>query len=161
MIVHVDMDAFFASVEQMDNPALRGRPVMVGGGDRGVVATASYEARRFGVHSAMPAGQARRLCPQGVFVRPRFDRYKELSGKVMEVLRAHSPLVEQASIDEAYLDAEGMERVHPQGYGVGPGADQGRIVQQPWILPFHRIFREGQPERRSEVQIRRDQNQYR
>ena len=112
MIVHVDMDAFFASVEQMDNPALRGRPVMVGGGDRGVVATASYEARRFGVHSAMPAGQARRLCPQGVFVRPRFDRYKELSGKVMEVLRAHSPLVEQASIDEAYLDAEGLERVY-------------------------------------------------
>ena len=117
MIVHVDMDAFFASVEQMDNPALRGRPVMVGGGERGVVATASYEARRFGVHSAMPAGQARRLCPQGVFVRPRFDRYKELSGKVMEVLRAHSPLVEQASIDEAYLDAEGLERV----YGSLPG----------------------------------------
>ena len=112
MIVHVDMDAFFASVEQMDNPALRGRPVMVGGGERGVVATASYEARRFGVHSAMPAVQARRLCPEGIFVRPRFERYKELSGRIMEVLQAHSPLVEQASIDEAYLDAEGLERLY-------------------------------------------------
>ncbi len=112
MIVHVDMDAFFASVEQLDNPSLRGRPVMVGGGERGVVATASYEARRFGVHSAMPSSQARRLCPDGVFVRPRFDRYRELSAKVMEVLRAHSPVVEQASIDEAYLDACGLERLY-------------------------------------------------
>lgn len=111
-IMHVDMDAFFASVEQLDNPELRGRPVMVGGGHRGVVAAASYEARRFGVHSAMPTAQAMRLCPDGVMVRGRMARYKELSRKVMQVIHGFSPLVEQASVDEAYLDLTGTERIH-------------------------------------------------
>lgn len=104
MILHLDMDAFFAAVEQLDNPELRGRPVIVGGGERGVVATASYEARVYGIHSAMPSATARKLCPHAVFLRGRYARYKELSHKVMETLRRFSPIVQAASIDEAYLD---------------------------------------------------------
>lgn len=110
-IVHLDMDAFFASVEQLDDPGLRGKAVIIGGGDRGVVSTASYEARTYGIHSAMPMFQARRLCPDGVFLRGRMHRYKEKSLEVMAVLQSFSPLVEQASVDEAYLDATGLERI--------------------------------------------------
>lgn len=111
MIVHVDMDAFFASVEQMDDPTLRGVPLVVGGGTRGVVSTASYEARKYGIHSAMPAVTARRLCPRAVFVRPRFRRYAEISGRVMRALGDFGGVVEEASIDEAYLDVDGMGRI--------------------------------------------------
>lgn len=111
MIIHLDMDAFFAAVEQMDHPELRGKPVIIGGGLRGVVSTASYEARVFGVHSAMPVVTARRLCPQGVFIHGRRHRYAELSRLVMAALGEFSPLVEPASIDEAYLDAAGLERL--------------------------------------------------
>lgn len=111
IILHLDMDAFFASVEQMDHPEWRGKPLIVGGGTRGVVSTASYEARRFGVHSAMPMATARRLCPQAVFVRGSRHRYAELSARIMEALHDFSPLVEPASIDEAYLDATGLERL--------------------------------------------------
>jgi DNA polymerase-4 len=105
-IIHADLDAFYASVEQLDNPDLRGKPVMVGGSPegRGVVAAASYEARVFGVHSAMPMRSAVRRCPQGIIVRPRFSRYKELSGMVMELFREVTSLVEPLSLDEAYLD---------------------------------------------------------
>ncbi len=113
MILHMDMDAFFASVEQLDNPMLRGKPVIVGGqSKRGVVSTASYEARKFGVHSAMPMFQARQKCPEGIIVSPRGARYKELSKKVMAVLSDFSPLVEPVSIDEAYVDISGCERIH-------------------------------------------------
>lgn len=110
-ILHLDMDAFFASVEVLDNPDLKGRPVIVGGAERGVVSTASYEARTFGVRSAMPMFQARRLCPHGVFIRGRMSRYREKSREIMALLGRFSPLVEQASVDEAYLDATGLERV--------------------------------------------------
>jgi DNA polymerase-4 len=111
-IMHIDMDAFFASVEQLDNPELRGKPVAVGGaGDRGVVSAASYEIRKFGVRSAMPGATARRLCPHGVFLPGRMWRYKEISKLVMAALSEFSPLVEQASVDEAYLDATGLERL--------------------------------------------------
>ena len=105
-ILHADLDAFYASVEQLDNPQYRGRPVLVGGSpqSRGVVAAASYEARRFGVHSAMPMSTAVRHCPQGVIVRPRFDRYREMSGRVMAIFRELTDLVEPLSLDEAYLD---------------------------------------------------------
>ena len=105
-IIHADLDAFYAAVEQMDNPELRGKPVLVGGRpeDRGVVATASYEAREFGVHSAMPMRSAVRRCPQGIIVPPRFDRYRELSRKVMEIFFGVTALVEPLSLDEAYLD---------------------------------------------------------
>ena len=111
MILHLDMDAFFASVEQLDDPSLAGKPVIIGGAQRGVVSTASYEARRFGVHSAMPIATARRLCPRGVFLRGRYSRYSELSRRIMATLREFSPAVEPASIDEAYLDAAGLDRL--------------------------------------------------
>lgn len=110
-IMHIDMDAFYASIEQLDHPAWRGRPLVVGEGPRSVVAAASYEARVFGIHSAMPVAQARRLCPACLFVPVRMPRYKEVSRQIMAILRQFSPTVEQASVDEAYLDATGLERL--------------------------------------------------
>lgn len=104
-IIHIDMDAFFASVEQLDNPELRGKPVAVGGSaERGVVAAASYEARKYGVKSAMPSKTAARKCPQLLFVRPRFERYKEVSNQIRAIFLDYTELVEPLSLDEAYLD---------------------------------------------------------
>ena len=112
VVVHADMDAFYAAVEQMDDPRLRGRPVLVGPrGGRGVVLTASYEARPFGVGSAMPMAEARRRCPHAVVVAPRFDRYQALSGRFMDVLNDFSPAVEALSLDEAFVDMTGTERL--------------------------------------------------
>ncbi len=110
-ILHLDMDAFFASVEQADNPELRGKPVIVGGGKRGVVSACSYEARKYGIHSAMPSATARRLCPHGEYTPVRMHRYAEVSRQVMTVLERFSPLVQQASVDEAYLDVTGCEKL--------------------------------------------------
>src|SRR5271169_368073 len=113
-IFHVDMDAFFVSVEELFDPSLKGKAVVVGGQrhERGVVSAASYEARKFGVHSAMPLRTAAKLCPQAVFVDGHPERYRECSEKVYAVLTSFSPLVEMASIDEAYLDMTGTERLH-------------------------------------------------
>jgi DNA polymerase IV len=112
MILHIDMDAFYASVEQLDNPALKGKCVIVGGqSNRGVVSAASYEARKYGVRSAMPIFMAKQKCPDGVFVSPRMRRYKEVSKKIMKLLMEFSPFLEPVSIDEAYLDITGSERL--------------------------------------------------
>lgn len=122
-IMHIDMDAFFASVEQLDDPSLRGKPLVVGGVTRGVVAAASYEARRFGVRSAMPMSTALRRCPRLIVVPGRRRRYAEISGRIMDALREFSPLVEPASVDEAYLDATGLEQLF------GPVETMGMAVK--------------------------------
>ena len=124
-IIHVDMDAFFASVEQRDNPELRGKPVAVGGsGGRGVVAAASYEARRFGVKSAMPSVTAKRLCPDLIFVKSRFDAYKEASRQIRAIFNHHTPLVEPLSLDEAYLD------VTEDQLGIGSATRIAELIRQ-------------------------------
>ncbi len=123
-ILHLDLDAFYASVEQLDDPRLRGRPVVVAGTSRrGVVCAASYEARRFGVRSAMPTARARRLCPGGVYLAPRFPRYQELSEKVFALYRAVTPLVEPLSLDEAFLDVTASRALH------GTGAEIARALR--------------------------------
>ncbi len=123
-ILHLDLDAFYASVEQLDDPSLRGRPVIVGGPSRrGVVCAASYEARRFGVRSAMPTARARRLCPDGVFLPPRFDRYAALSDRIFALYRRYTPLVEPLSLDEAFLDVTASRALH------GGGADIARAIK--------------------------------
>lgn len=112
IIMHVDMDAFFASVEQLDHEEYRGKPLIVGGiGGRGVVSTCSYEARKFGVHSAMPTAKAMKLCPQGIFIQGNYPRYAEVSQQIFDIFDHYSPLIEPLSIDEAFLDLTGMERL--------------------------------------------------
>jgi len=121
VIVHADMDAFYAAIEQLDDPALRGRPLLIGPpSTRGVVLTASYEARPFGVGSAMPMARARKLCPQALVVPPRFERYQEVSATIMRLFGDFSPCVEPLSLDEAFLDMTGSERLFgsPEQIGV-------------------------------------------
>lgn len=113
-IIHIDMDAFYASVEQLDNPELKGKPLAVGGSEvRGVVSAASYEARKFGVRSAMSGIQAKRNCPDLIFVRPRFDRYKEISKQIRKIFHEYTDLVEPLSLDEAYLDVTQNKKGNP------------------------------------------------
>jgi DNA polymerase IV len=133
-IIHIDMDAFYASVEQRDNPELRGRPVAVGGAPdkRGVVAAASYEARAFGVRSAMPMARALRQCPDLVVVRPDFQRYREASRQVMDILRSATPLVEPLSLDEAYLDV--TENLWGQPYATEVARELKRRIRSELAL---------------------------
>ena len=134
--MHVDMDAFFASVEQLDHPEMRGKPVIVGADPakgRGVVSAASYEARAFGIHSAMPISQAFAACPNGIFVRPRFKRYKELSDKIFAIFRDFSPSVEPISIDEAFIDLTGTERLHGSAKSVGRRV-KARILDETGLI---------------------------
>src|SRR6058998_1071421 len=119
-ILHVDMDAFYAAIEQRDHPQFRGKPVIVGadpknGLGRGIVATCSYEARKFGVHSAQPISKAWRLCPQGIYVRPDMAKYARVSERIMSLLMEFSDLVEQVSIDEAFLDVTGSRELYGSG----------------------------------------------
>ena len=125
-IIHVDMDAFYASVEVMDHPELAGKPVIVGGSaeSRGVVAAASYEARVYGVHSAMSSARAHRLCPHGVYIEPRMDRYAEVSRDIRRILDEFTPIIEPISIDEAFLDVTGSQSLF------GSGTDIGRAVKR-------------------------------
>ncbi|HYL59924.1 MAG TPA: DNA polymerase IV, partial [Candidatus Acidoferrales bacterium] len=125
VIAHADMDAFYASVEVLDNPALRGLPVIVGGlGGRGVVTSASYEARKFGVRSALPAHQAHKLCPDGIFLPGRMNRYIEISRIVRRIFDSFSPVVEPLSLDEAFIDLTGTERL------LGPPLDAARDLRR-------------------------------
>ena len=123
-IIHVDMDAFYASVEQRDNPDLRGKPVAVGGSSkRGVVAAASYEARAFGVRSAMPSVMAQRQCPDLIFVKPRFEAYKAVSGQIREIFARHTDLIQPLSLDEAYLD------VTHDKQGIGSAVKIAKVIR--------------------------------
>lgn len=128
-IMHVDMDAFYASVEQADNPNLRGKPVIVGASLRGVVSAASYEARKYGIHSALPVFQAKKLCPHGVFLPGRRARYQEVSRQIMSILQTFSPLVEQVSIDEAFVDLSGTEMLLGQPQKLAEAVKRG-ILQK-------------------------------
>ena len=126
-IIHIDMDAFYASVEQRDYPEYRGKPLVVGGlpeGRGGVVATASYEARKFGIRSAMPSKQALQLCPHALFVRPRFDVYKEVSQHIREIFRRYTDLIEPLSLDEAYLD------VTQDKQNIGSALEIAKLIKQ-------------------------------
>jgi len=137
IIVHVDMDAFYASIEQLDCPDYCGKPVVVGadpvnGKGRGVVSAASYEARKYGIHSAMPISQAYKLCKDAFYVRPRFKRYSEISKKVMKVLSEFSPVIEQISIDEAFLDCSGTKKLFETPYNLGISI-KNRIKQETYL----------------------------
>ncbi|MFW5998597.1 MAG: DNA polymerase IV [Bacillota bacterium] len=121
-IMHVDMDAFYASVEQKDKPELKNKPVIIGGnelGNRGVVATASYEARKYGIHSAMPVAKAKKLCPHGIFISGNMSRYQEESDRIFEILSGYTPLVEKISIDEAFLDLTGCHHLYGNSKKIG------------------------------------------
>lgn len=125
MILHIDMDAFYAAIEQRDRPELRGKPVVVGGGSgRGVVAAASYEARRFGIHSAMPGRRAKELCPDAVFLRGNMSHYADVGRSVREIFHRYTPLVQPLSLDEAFLDVAGSRRLH------GDAASIGRTIKE-------------------------------
>jgi DNA polymerase-4 len=134
-ILHADLDAFYASVEVLDDPSLRGKPVIVGGrpGERGVVSAASYEARRFGVHSAMPLRTAARLCPQGVFLSGHPERYRALSEQVMAIFRSYTPLVEPISLDEAFLDVTGSHAVFGEGPAIAR-AIKDRVLSEAGLI---------------------------
>ncbi|MFQ6083075.1 MAG: DNA polymerase IV [Candidatus Aminicenantia bacterium] len=134
-IIHLDMDAFFVSVERVFNPSLRSKPVIVGGdpNNRGVVCSASYEARRFGVRAAMPLIQAKELCPQAIFLPPHYGRYRDFSHKIYQILQIYSPIIERASIDEFYLDFTGCERIYGDIYHLAEKLKQ--IIRQKTDLP--------------------------
>ena len=132
--MHVDMDAFFASIEQLDHPEYKGHPVIVGGlSSRGVVATCSYEARKFGVHSAMPISRAKKLCPDGIYVYPRMDRYKEVSEQIFSIMKEFTPRIEPLSIDEAFLEVSGMSTMY-SGPKVLGRAIKDRVFEETGLI---------------------------
>ena len=132
--MHVDMDAFFASIEQLDYPEYKGHPVIVGGlSSRGVVATCSYEARKFGVHSAMPISRAKKLCPDGIYVYPRMDRYKEVSEQIFSIMKEFTPYIEPLSVDEAFLEVSGMSTMYSGPKALGR-AIKDRVFEETGLI---------------------------
>lgn len=132
--MHVDMDAFFASIEQLDHPEYKGHPVIVGGlSSRGVVATCSYEARKYGVHSAMPISRAKKLCPDGIYVYPRMDRYKEVSQQIFSIMKEFTPHIEPLSIDEAFLEVSGMSTMYSGPKALGR-AIKDRVFEETGLI---------------------------
>ena len=132
--MHVDMDAFFASIEQLDHPEYKGHPVIVGGlSSRGVVATCSYEARKFGVHSAMPISRAKKLCPDGIYVYPRMDRYKEVSEQIFFIMKEFTPYIEPLSVDEAFLEVSGMSTMYSGPKALGR-AIKDRVFEETGLI---------------------------
>lgn len=132
--MHVDMDAFFASIEQLDHPEYKGHPVIVGGlSSRGVVATCSYEARKFGVHSAMPISRAKKLCPDGIYVYPRMDRYKEVSEQIFSIMKEFTPYIEPLSVDEAFLEVSGMSTMYSGPKALGR-AIKDRVFEETGLI---------------------------
>ena len=132
--MHVDMDAFFASIEQLDHPEYKGHPVIVGGlSSRGVVATCSYEARKFGVHSAMPISRAKKLCPDGIYVYPRMDHYKEVSHQIFSIMKEFTPHIEPLSIDEAFLEVSGMSTMYSGPKALGR-AIKDRVFEETGLI---------------------------
>ena len=132
--MHVDMDAFFASIEQLDHPEYKGHPVIVGGlSSRGVVATCSYEARKFGVHSAMPISRAKKLCPDGIYLYPRMDRYKEVSHQIFSIMKEFTPHIEPLSIDEAFLEVSGMSTMYSGPKALGR-AIKDRVFEETGLI---------------------------
>ena len=131
-ILHVDMDAFFASVAEKDNPSLKGKAVVIGMGTRGVVSAANYEARKFGIHSAMPVGQARRLAPHAIFLPVDMARYQEVSGHIMEIFESFTPNVEPVSVDEAFLDVTGAKKLLGTGREIA-AAIRAKVEEQEGI----------------------------
>ena len=132
--MHVDMDAFFASIEQLDHPEYKGHPVIVGGlSSRGVVATCSYEARKYGVHSAMPISRAKKLCPDGIYVYPRMDRYKEVSHQIFSIMKEFTPYIEPLSIDEAFLEVSGMSTMYSGPKALGR-AIKDRVFEETGLI---------------------------
>lgn len=140
-IMHVDMDAFFASIEQREHPEWKGKPVIVGGlSGRGVVSTASYEARRYGVHSAMPMSRARALCPEGIFVKPHFELYKKTSDEIHQIMLHYAAAIEPISLDEAFMDITGMGKQYPTLGAIGRAIkaeifEKARLVASAGIAP--------------------------
>ena len=132
--MHVDMDAFFASIEQLDHPEYKGHPVIVGGlSSRGVVATCSYEARKFGIHSAMPISRAKKLCPDGIYVYPRMDRYKEVSEQIFSIMKEFTPYIEPLSVDEAFLEVSGMSTMYSGPKALGR-AIKDRVFEETGLI---------------------------
>ena len=128
VILHVDMDAFYASVAELDHPEYKGKALVVGAGARGVVLSANYEARKFGIRAAMPVGRAKRMAPHAIFIAPEHHRYSEISERVMAIFHSYTPLVEPISLDEAFLDVTGSQKL----FGTGREIAAGRR---------HRVFR--------------------
>lgn len=140
-ILHVDMDAFYASVAELDNPQYKGKPLVVGAGARSVVLSANYAARKFGIRAAMPVGRAQRMAPHAIFIAPDHKRYSEISTRIMEIFNKYTPLVEPISLDEAFLDVSGSERLFGSGREIAVAIRSDVERRRHYLLSRNRNFK--------------------